>query len=108
MVLGYDPIYLLGADASWHEYLHINQNSNELTIKMNHFDKSSNTIRYVDDLKTKRADIVWMFEFLYKTFNSFKVVSDYADYKKIKIYNCSSFSWVDSLERKDIKKINCE
>lgn len=108
MVLGYDPIYLLGVDASWHEYLRINQKSNELNIKMNHFDESNNIIRYTDDLKTKPADMVWMFEFLYKTFNSFKVVSDYADYKKIKIYNCSSFSWVDSFERKNIKKINCE
>jgi hypothetical protein len=108
MVLGYDPIYLVGADASWHEYLFLNQKSNELSIKMSHFDKTEHTIRYIDDLQTKPANMAWKFEFLYKTFNSFQVVSDYAAYKKIKIYNCSSFSWIDSFERKKVKEINFE
>lgn len=106
MILGYDPIYFLGVDASWHEYLILDQKDNILKIKMKHFDEVTEIIKYQDEMKTKPSSMAETMKFLFKTFSAFQVLGDYARYKKYRVYNCSSYSWIDSFERQNLKDID--
>jgi hypothetical protein len=99
---GFRKIYLTGADHTWHQNLHVNE-ENILCIKDVHFYEQEEKINYRKFFKDEhKVDTFRMHEILAtlaKTFYGYEVMSRYAAYCNAKIYNASDVSFIDSFER---------
>ena len=105
ILLGYGEIYFIGANASWHEYLGVNQENNEVRIRMEHFDGKEEYAQYQDDEMRIPGNMAWTMGFIHRTFLSFEVVAGFAKYRDAKVYNASSFSWIDAFDRRPLPKL---
>lgn len=103
--LGFKNIYLLGADHTWHENLHVNEN-NELCLKDVHFYDNEQKINYRLFYKAaSKTELFKMHEILAtfaKTFYGYHLIEDYAKYSDVAIFNASGVSYIDAFERKKI------
>lgn len=97
---GYSEIYIYGADSSWHQSLSLDQTSNELFMVYDHFYGETRTPVYRDNTKTIRSNVADELMFVSLAMRTYMQVSEYAEVKGVKIYNGSSYSWVDAFERK--------
>ncbi len=100
--LGYKNIYLLGSDHSWTEDLRVND-ENQLYIIDKHFNSIEEKLFY----KYNGKDIWSMGDLLYalsKTFKAYYVLQKYARYKKVKILNLTSKSFIDAFDRNFFKE----
>ncbi len=101
--LGYQEIYLLGADHSWHEQFSIQKN-NKILIEVSHFYDKPNEKKVVrGEIAEDTNNVAKFFLSLYKAFRAFDVIKQYADYRNIKVYNASSKSYIDSFEKKNLQ-----
>lgn len=100
--MGYKNIYLFGADHTWHETLHVDDN-NTLCLKHIHFYDDSEKVNYVPFYKgghtkeTFRMDeifVTWA-----KVFWGYLMVENYAKKKNARILNASEISFIDAFER---------
>lgn len=108
--LGFETIYLIGADHTWHENLHMDQN-NILHTKVEHFFEDKKEVKYmpfyrggIEENGTNSAkDFFWIWS---KTFEGYESVKKYADYRNVRIFNSSPESFIDAFPRKKITNIN--
>ncbi|MCW3071607.1 MAG: hypothetical protein JWO44_1497 [Bacteroidetes bacterium] len=100
--IGFKEIYLVGADHTWHESLHVNEN-NMLCIKDVHFYEEKEHISYkpfrvaLDSERTHRVDEI--FSIWGKTFYGYIAMNNYAKYRGAAIYNASEVSFIDAFKR---------
>ena len=105
---GYKETYLIGADTSFLTNLRIDQSNNKLYSIESHF-YNNDDIYKDDDLfdETKKHflnDPIWYeLQCIAKAFKAYSELQDYADYKHLKVYNASEYSWIDAFERKKLK-----
>lgn len=111
---GYPETYLLGADSSFLEQIRIDQETNELYMLDTHFYEGKSVYLDASLYKTKngiikgRLNDVKLHEKLSRMSLTFKYYDDlrqYAEYKQVKIYNASEFSWIDVFERRKLDNI---
>lgn len=99
--LKFKNIYILGADHSWFESLHVSEN-NETMIKQLHFydkEKVVNYVPYVHSETNKNVpiqDLMYMYHMVFKTYNR---IDMYALKNNSKIINSSETSYIDAFER---------
>lgn len=106
---GYEETYLIGADSSFLEDLRVDQETNELFSIDTHFYKRQQV--YCDkkliDAKRGRVMSDWTLHGLIyaygKMFDGYYELKQYADYKGLKVYNASEYSWINVFERKKLK-----
>ena len=104
----YKEIYLIGADTSFLESIRVDQKTNEIFIKSAHFykDEEVYSSNYYEASKGTKMegwtlhDLIWAFGNMFKMYSDLR---DYADYKGVKIYNASEYSWINVFERKKLK-----
>lgn len=98
----FDEIFLFGADTSWHEQIRISDD-NQLLIKQVHFyDKPKDVAFmpvYSDAQRTQTFSMASQFLSLHKVFRGYEVLREYADFRKVRVLNASSKSYIDALER---------
>lgn len=101
--LGYKEVYLVGADHTWHENLHMN-GENILHTKVTHFYENDNEVKLVPFFKggdpekgTQKA--YEFFDIWSRTFYAYIMVNNYALYHNCKIYNASEVSFIDAFKR---------
>ncbi|MES2590611.1 MAG: 6-hydroxymethylpterin diphosphokinase MptE-like protein [Bacteroidota bacterium] len=101
--LGFKEIYLVGADHTWHENLHMTE-ENILHTKVTHFYENDTEIKLVPFLKsgdpkkgTQKAHE--FFDIWSRTFYAYILVNNYAVYHHCKIYNASEVSFIDAFKR---------
>lgn len=99
--LEYKYIYVLGMDMSWHEDLELDQKTNELFIVDKHFYGTKKRFATLDINGKKPAKVHEYLRCSVNALESFWELRGFADYKGVKIYNCSNHSWVDAFERKN-------
>jgi hypothetical protein len=103
--LNFKKIILLGADHSWHEQLHVND-ENVLCIKDQHFYDNLATITYKPFISYRKGE-TWsiheVFLFWSKAFYGYQILKKYAVYCNAVIYNASERSFIDAFERIKIK-----
>lgn len=106
----YPEIYLIGADSSFLEDIRVDQDTNELFSVDRHFyqqDKVYSDKKLFETRGRVRSD--WklheliqaygrMFEYYYE-------LREYADYKGLKVYNASEYSWINCFERKKLSDL---
>ena len=97
--------FILGADHTWHENLHVNE-SNQLCLKDVHFYDNGQKVNYRLFYKdASHSSTFSMHEILYtlsKVFYGYNVLKKYASYRGTSIYNASEISFIDVFERKKI------
>ncbi len=98
----YEEVCLLGADHSWHEDI-VLQN-NKIMQADTHFYEKGKEVKYINltDRAGGNLNMSTFFLSLHKAFRAYDVIKLFADYKKVKVYNASAKSYVDSYERKEI------
>ncbi len=98
----FDAIYLFGADQSWHEQIRLND-ENQVLMQQLHFYEQAKDVAYQpiysDKHRTKTDSMAAQFLSLHKAFRGYEVLRDYADSMGVRIFNASSKSYIDSLER---------
>jgi len=100
--LRYKKIYLIGADTTWIENLHVDQKTNEVYTIDTHFYGEEKQYLYKD--AAKKVPIK-LHEELFSNYNALKLyweLKEYANYAKVDVYNASEYSLIDSFERKSI------
>lgn len=97
---GYKETYLIGADTSFVEDERIDQTTNELYSLDTHFYSTD------EENRKKRRIIPTKFhEELFSVATALKSywdLKEYADWKGLKVYNASEYSWIDAFERKKL------
>lgn len=102
---GFKKITVVGADHTWHEHLHLDQN-NVLHFKNIHFFENEEKVEYKPFKKGLHlAETFKMHEVMHifaKTFLGYDLVNKYAENRGAKIYNSSEVSFIDAFERKKL------
>lgn len=104
----YPETYLIGVDMSSLEDIRVDQETNELFSIDRHF--YNNNSVYSDknlfDAKRGRIRSDWkLHRYIYQyaeMFENFYDLSLYAQYKGLKVYNASEYSWINCFERKKL------
>lgn len=103
----FDVIYLFGADQSWHEQIRISE-GNQVLMQQLHFYEQGKDVAYEpiysDKHRTRTDSMANQFLSLHKAFRGYEVLRDYADSVGVRIFNASSKSYIDALERVQLKK----
>jgi hypothetical protein len=100
--MGYKEIYLVGADHTWHENVHVNDD-NILCSRNVHFYDNTPVTTYVPFLKEGRPDETQktyeFFTMWARTFYGYFLINEYASKYKCRILNASEHSFIDAFER---------
>ncbi len=101
--LKYKEVYLFGAENSFLNDLHVDQENNKLYFLYKHvYDEGEKTYLYYDNNKPDLG-IMKLYEFLSEHSKTMKLYWDlleYSEYNNVKIYNASEYSLIDAFERK--------
>lgn len=98
---GYDEIFIIGADHSWHEDIKLEGNK-IIQVDTHFYEKGKPKNINLTDRSVGNLNMATFFLSLYNAFRTYDVIKNYADYRKVKIYNASVKSYVDSFERREI------
>lgn len=105
---GYKETYLIGADTSWHTELKMDQETNELyTIDTHFYDNKAVYGELYDEKQNRRPIGTKLHEELFAEATALKEyceLREYAEWKGVKVYNASEYSWIDAFERKKLKQ----
>jgi hypothetical protein len=98
----YKEIYIVGADHNWFGEFSTTDDNVVLVNQKHFYDESTSTPQPMNDyiVRSRR-----MHEILHKfqlTFFAYFVLNDFAEFKKVKIYNASHSSLIDAFERKKL------
>lgn len=97
--MNYKEIGVIGADHSWLETLSVNDNNEALLNQKHFYDENETRSRRVTRKGSSYRKLHEILEKFMLTFKAYFTLDDYARTKEIKLYNCSSKSYIDSLER---------
>ena len=98
-------INIIGADTSWHEQLRVDQENNKLYTIDKHFYGEKKVYVYADSFGKVPERLDRELVAISKALSSYWDLKKYAEKRKIKIYNASSYSNIDAFPRKSIKDI---
>lgn len=105
---GCSETYLIGVDTNLLEDIRIDQKTNVLFSLDRHFYGNKETYKndkYYND-KTGHLLTDWkLHEFIFavgKMLEGYSDLKEYADYKGLKVYNASEYSWINCFERKKL------
>lgn len=104
---GYQETYLIGADTSFIQDIYVGQKDNVLYTVDTHFYKNKDV--YDCDFEPEKhgrkfgMDMEKFLDSVYKMFQSYKELRQYADWKMVKVYNASEYSLIDCFERKKLR-----
>ena len=103
----YKETYIIGADTSFVADLHVDQETNIVYSIDTHF--YSNDQLPVDDYDKKNHRRTFGTKLYEEYFTAgialrdYWAMREYADWKGVKVYNASEYSWIDAFERKKLK-----
>jgi hypothetical protein len=100
--IAFKNIYIVGADHTWHENMHVNYD-NQLCIKDQHFYDNEQHITYrpfyKDEHQSETFRIYEVMTALGKTFYGYEILRKYAENNNAVIYNASEISFIDAFKR---------
>lgn len=104
---GYKETYLIGADTSFLADLKVDQQSNLLyTVDTHFYDNKEVYEKSYDSVHNRHFIGTTLHEELFSIGTALKGYWDmreYADWKGVKVYNASEYSWIDAFERKKLE-----
>lgn len=101
---GYKETYLIGADTSFVADLHVDQETNIVYSIDTHFYSTKEVALDDFDIKNNRRTFGTKLHEEYFSagiaLKDYWDMKSYADWKGVKVYNASEYSWIDAFERK--------
>ncbi len=98
--MGFKKIKITGADHSWFENIKINDDNLLCRRDLHFYDKAEQPLIPIQDpISKKTLHIGDFFEALYKTFDSYHLLNQYAMISGCMVYNISRFSYIDAFKR---------
>jgi len=98
--LRYKCIYLIGADTSWIEQLHVDQETNEVYTIDSHFYGKKKQLLYADVEGKVPKKLHEELNCISRALSLYWELKYYADYAGVKIFNLSKYSLIDAYERR--------
>lgn len=96
----YKEVKVFGADLSYIDNLYVDQRNNYVVTKAEHFYSSGETRRILTPPFYKEGvSMASEMLSLAKTHKAHDLINDFSKYKNVKIFNCSSYSLIDSYDR---------
>ncbi len=102
--LRFKRVYLIGADTTWIELLHVDQETNEIYTIDSHFYGKKKVILYSDEEGQVPQKLHDELNCISRALESYWDLKTYADYAGVNVYNASEYSLIDAFERKKIEK----
>lgn len=106
---GYKETYLIGVDSSFLADLRVDQETNELyTVDTHFYDNKAvyTDKKFFDQKERGRSRSDWkLHDLIYahgRMFEYYYDLKEYADYKGLRVYNASEYSWINVFERKKL------
>lgn len=96
---GYKTINLYGVDHSWTQQLAVNE-QNQVCLRDVHFydtEQQNMKVWYKIDHPYKMHEILRDLAYMFESYHQLRL---YADYRSVKIFNCTNESFIDAFERK--------
>lgn len=100
--LRYKEIYLIGADTTWIELLHVDQVTNEVYTIDSHFYGQKKRNLYKDIEAKIPVKLHEELDSISNALKNYWELKDYAEYAAVKVYNASEYSLIDAFERKKL------
>ena len=102
--MGWQNIYIAGADHSWTKTLSVNENNEVISIQPHFYKEDENEEKRikVDYLKYPLHQIINSFYIAFKAYHNIK---RYAMHKGVSIYNVTPESFIDAFPRADLGKL---
>lgn len=109
LYMGYEETYIVGADTSFLADIQVDQQTNELYTIDQHFYENKDVYKQAgmfDSSKRRKHSMTMsqLLEDIGEMFKAYDQLSAYAKWKGLGLYNASEYSWVDSIERKNLKQ----
>lgn len=98
--LRYKKIYLIGADTTWIELLHVDQETNEVYTIDSHFYGTKRVTLYSDEEGTPPQKLHDELNCISRALSQYWELKYYSDYAGVKVFNASKYSLIDAFERK--------
>ncbi len=98
----YKEIYLLGADTSFIELLHVDQSDNRVYTIDSHFYGTKKVYLYWDVAETRPEKLHENLDTISLCLKYYWELEEYAKYAGVKVYNASEYSLIDAFERKKL------
>jgi hypothetical protein len=100
--MGFKNVYLFGADHTWHQTLHVNDD-NILCFRDVHFYENEEKVSYRPFYKgahlKETFSVAEIFATWAKVFSGYFALNNYAETKNCTIYNASEISFIDAFKR---------
>lgn len=101
-----EEIYLVGADTSWISTYEIDQTDNTLYTKDEHYYGVNRIPIYKDEINKVKQELHTELGYVSNALKAYWTLNEYAKYNKVKLFNASEYSWIDTLPRKALSEIN--
>ena len=98
--LRYKKIYLIGADTTWIELLHVDQETNEVYTIDSHFYGTKRVTLYSDEEGNPPQKLHDELNCISRALSQYWELKYYSDYAGVKVFNASKYSLIDAFERK--------
>ena len=100
----FERVYLMGADHSWHEEIHLSNNGQQVLMRHLHFYNNAQTAAVTQHGTNPQmhTSLATQFSNFSKIFQTYELLERYANHLKIKVLNASSKSYIDAFERVEL------
>lgn len=102
--MGYEKIYLVGADHSWLEGLDVTDKNEVVSIQKHYYQDSDKELSRVAQVY-KDIRLHQVLESMVIAFRAYHSIRQWADSKKIEIINATPHSMIDAFERGSLKNL---
>lgn len=102
--VGYQNIFITGADHSWHEEMRIDMD-NEFTINHQHFYDKAETRHAQYKLEGEKYHIHDSFRKIYLAFKGYHELNQYCTYRNCNVFNASEKSYIDAFQRSKLNEL---
>lgn len=100
--LRYKKLYIIGADTSWIEDLHVDQENNMIYSIDKHFYGEKKIYLYSDVEGKIPQKLHEEINCISRALSSYWELKEYADYAGVEVYNASAYSLIDAYERSKV------
>ena len=102
ITIGFQKIYLLGVDHSWHKNIVVGSDNMIYTYDFHFYDDENLKLTPIFIEENNRMRYLKLHEqlgYIKKVFEVYHYIQDYAEYKNVEIFNCTSNSFIDAFKR---------
>lgn len=102
---GFKKIYLLGADHSWLHEITVDDDNDVLINQKHFYDEKTAVARSMHKAGRGKRRLHEVLIKFYYSFEGYHIIKDYAESRRVEIFNATKGSYIDAFERVTLEKI---